>query len=41
MRQNCYDANFVIMAALQVVIMTTCSAASDDKVGIMTTHIFQ
>ena len=29
------------LAALQVVIMTTCSAASDKKVGIMTTPSFQ
>ena len=26
--------------ALKIVIMTTCDAISDDKVGIMTTHNF-
>ena len=28
------------LVALQVVVKTTCSATSDDKVGIMTTHGF-
>ena len=30
-----------LLVALQVVVMTTCSATSDHKVGIMTTLSFQ
>ena len=31
-----HDANLTSMAAPQVVVMTTCDAANDDKVGIIT-----
>ena len=34
-----YDASFVVTGALQVVITATCSAASDSKIGIMTTSL--
>ena len=39
--QSCHDANFVDIGALQVVIMTTCSDAKDDKVCIITTSHFR
>ena len=32
-----HDANFVVTEVLQVVIMKTCSAAVNDKVGIVIT----
>ena len=35
---SCHDTNFLSsLVAMQVVVMTTCSATSEDKVGIMMT----
>ena len=35
--ENCFDANFVVTGAAEVVFMTTAGATSDDKVSNMTT----
>ena len=34
-----YDASFVVTGAPQVVMTTTCSVASDNKVGLMATPL--
>ena len=40
--ESCYDVNFVVPGGNRVDIITTTSGVtSDDKVGILITHVFQ
>ena len=38
--EGCHAVNFVITGTPKVVIITTCAAISDNKVGIMTAVVF-